>query len=123
MSAPATSSQSIETQALQFSSQNNLPALIELFKGVSGSQNIQYFTDMALIGASNANDAAEAAGVSRENLPAKDTGRWAMANGATPLWGIQQPRGWIYDRTKDTNRELRMLGGAGEVAKGTFKGM
>jgi hypothetical protein len=89
------------------------------------SMEREQFLAMVLIGASNVRDEMKEAQVATDDatlVRCNAICNWAVAQGVCPLWGIQQPMGWTYDR-RDTNRSLRMLGGAGEVAKGSFKGL
>jgi len=87
----------------------------------------EQFLAVVLIGASTILDEMKEAKVADDDavlLRCKAICNWTKAEeqNVCPLWGIQQPMGWTYDR-RDTNRSLCMLGGTGEVAKGSFKGL
>ena len=93
------------SQAKSLASLNDLSALDALWSTVCASDR-QHVADVALIGASEAK--------------AKEACQWALKHGACELWGIQQEADTWKRVGKDSNRSLRMLGGPGEVSKGTF---
>ncbi len=102
---------SLEVRSFEFAKAGNLDELSELFKTCgSGDINKQFFLDMAIMGAHEGK--------------VKSTYDWALKNGASLLWGIQQPKPkWIYTRDKSLTygKNISMLKGPGEVSKGTFK--
>lgn len=99
---------SVFTQARELATKNDVVGLDALFAACLPTDR-QALADMALIGAT-------------QSTPCKEAGKWAIKHGATELWGIQQPEPLWRKVGNDTNRGLRMLGGPGEVSKGTFAG-
>jgi len=95
---------------------NDVAGLQALFDsknyGSNWTINKQFCADMALMGATSSEDSIQ-----------KLAAAWALKNGACELWGIQQkPSIWADAKPgQDKNKKLCMLGGAGEVSKGTFK--
>jgi len=52
----------------------------------------------------------------------KAVGNWALVQGACILFAFKQPRKEFVRDTRDSNQQLSMLRGPGEVKKGTFVG-
>jgi hypothetical protein len=100
----------IYAQARLLGASNDVAQLTALMSSLpTTSPDRQYVADLALIGASDTRS--------------KEAGQWAVKNGATELWGIQQSESLWRKVGNDQNRGLRMLGGPGEVKKGTFAGL
>ncbi len=74
----------------------------------SSQPNKQWFVDMAIMGSCET-----------KNIEAYN---WAWKNGANIILTITNLDVEKYERQKDTNNRLKMLGGPGEVKKGTFGG-
>lgn len=105
MSSSTTSS--VELQAWEYGKTNNVEGVQTLYKTVSGHYR-QFVLDMCVMGSVEGKS--------------KDTGTWALANGACYLWTIQQPRDDTeYIKAYGYSKNLSMLKGPGEVTKGTFK--
>lgn len=98
-----------EVRAFELAREGKLSELQELFSKVGNGWSRQYFLDMAIMGAHEGKKEPEY--------------MWAWKNGASLLWGIQQPKRDILvrDREHTYPKNLSMLRGPGEVAKGTFK--
>jgi hypothetical protein len=76
--------------------------------------------DMALMGATQSITKEE----NSLNKERKKIASWAIENGATLLFGIQQEEGkWTTEGVKQPHffSRLTMKGGPGEVKRGTFK--
>ena len=96
-----------------------------------------FFLVMAMIAASNAVEAAEekvnesiedpkeakkAIADSKEIKALKAIKAWVYSlDSSLFIWSFTHEPTWRTGDRRDTNRSLRMLGGPGEVAKGTFK--
>jgi hypothetical protein len=83
--------------------------LTEMLNPINDRFERQYIVDCALMGATD-----------QSGKNNKDATKCACLNGACFLWGIQQVNRWEYVNTSDKNNKLKMLGGAGEVTKGSF---
>jgi hypothetical protein len=83
------------------------------------SQALHSFLDMVLMGATD--------GYSDTQLREMDDRRkkivkWSLEHGACQIWcGSQAAPEYVRPKLNDTNKELHMLGGPGEVAKGSFR--
>lgn len=95
---------SVERQASIYASENKFDDLKKLYENVQKPAVL--FLTMAIIGAAEAKN--------------QQIVNWAWDNGGCILFAFQQKKQWVYEKTRDTNRELRMLGGKGEVSRGTF---
>jgi hypothetical protein len=96
---------SVEHQAFLLASQNKFDELKQLFTTVQ-KPAVLFLTMAIMGGAESRNDQIVT---------------WAWDNGGCILFKFQQEKKWVYENTRDTNRELRMLGGKGEVSQGMFK--
>ena len=121
MSGSSSSSVSTEMGWFILGRDADLDAVIAVYAGCASTQVRHSFLNMALMGATDGVMDTELKHLSEQR---KKIVKWCLENGASYMWCGTQPAGtWVWEKSNDTNRELSMLRGPGEVSKGSFKGL